>query len=146
MLKEPVLTMPSSRLQPSLRVYWKYRSASSTRWLRISASARARWPSSSPKGVSSRARATSMRSLVAARRGAARAVVGRKVMAAFYMPPPPAPPPPPLPGPPPVAFGQRRTRGLRPGLLRPRHRHQNAQRQPEGDHGRAAIADERQRH
>jgi len=30
MLKEPVLTMPSSRLQPSERVYWKYRSASST--------------------------------------------------------------------------------------------------------------------
>ena len=31
MLKLPLLTMPSSRLQPSLRVYWKYRSASSMR-------------------------------------------------------------------------------------------------------------------
>jgi len=31
MLKLPLLTMPSSRLQPSWRVIWKYRSASSTR-------------------------------------------------------------------------------------------------------------------
>ena len=27
MLKLPALTMPSSRLQPSERTYWKYRSA-----------------------------------------------------------------------------------------------------------------------
>ena len=38
MLKEPVLTMPSSRLQPSERVYWKYRSASSTLFVVIAAS------------------------------------------------------------------------------------------------------------
>ena len=31
MEKLPDLTMPSSRLQPSARVYWKYRSAYSTR-------------------------------------------------------------------------------------------------------------------
>ena len=46
MLKEPVFTMPSSRLQPSLRVYWKYRSASSTWWARIS-------PAHGPGGSSS---------------------------------------------------------------------------------------------
>ena len=39
MLNEPVLTMPSSRLHPSWRVVWKYRSASSMRCSAIVASA-----------------------------------------------------------------------------------------------------------
>ena len=67
MLKLPVLTMPSSKLQPSERVYWKYRSASSTRWALISASARQRWDSSKPKGVRSRDLAVARRSRVGSR-------------------------------------------------------------------------------
>jgi hypothetical protein len=67
MLKEPVLTMPSSRLQPSERVYWKYRSASSTLFVVIAASARVRCDSFRPKGASSRDWAVARRSRVGSR-------------------------------------------------------------------------------
>ena len=46
--KLPLLTMPSSKLQPSWRVLWKYRSASSMRCSAIVASAAAKWRSVRP--------------------------------------------------------------------------------------------------
>src|SRR5665213_2763423 len=67
MPKLPLLTMPSSRLQPSLRVYWKYRSASSMRCVEMLASAAASVASLRPKGSSSNDRAMTRRSIVGSR-------------------------------------------------------------------------------
>jgi hypothetical protein len=67
MLKLPVLTMPSSKLQPSERVYWKYKSASSTLCALMADSALDRWVSSKPKGSSKRDLAVAKRSMVGSR-------------------------------------------------------------------------------
>ena len=67
MLKEPVFTMPSSKLQPSARVYWKYKSASSTLCALMAESVWIKSDSSKPKGSNKRRRATSKRSMVGSR-------------------------------------------------------------------------------
>src|SRR6185437_1352221 len=52
MEKLPDLTSPSSRVQPSERLYWKKRSASSARWARMVPKTRSVATWSTPKGVS----------------------------------------------------------------------------------------------
>jgi hypothetical protein len=68
MLKLPVLTMPSSRLQPSERVYWKYRSASSTAWALMAFSALAQMSFVQAKrALATRDLAVAKRSMVGSR-------------------------------------------------------------------------------
>jgi hypothetical protein len=76
-LKLPVLTIPSSKLQPSERVYWKYKSASSTLCALISFKAFAKCDSVKPNGVSSSFLAMAMRCSVGSICGAGRLVCSR---------------------------------------------------------------------